>query len=188
MAYYLYLKTHKLTGLKYLGKTERDDFHAYPGSGVYWKRHLNKHGYDYTTQCLLKTESQDELKQTGLFFSKLWNIVDSFEFANLTKEDGNGGGNLKHLPRTKEWKANISKSKTGDKNPMWKDGRSAIARLRPRKPKGETGMFGLSHTDDTKRKISQSLSMWMWITDGKTNQKVRRECNIPTGWSRGMTR
>ena len=88
--FYLYIKTHNKTGLKYLGKTNRDDYHTYPGSGVHWKRHLDKHGYDYSTRILLATEDNDELKETGLFFSKLFNIVESKEWANFQEEKGDG--------------------------------------------------------------------------------------------------
>lgn len=186
MTYYLYLKTHNVTGLKYLGKTERSDFHKYPGSGIRWKYHLNKHGHDYTTQCLLKTDSHDELRETGLFFSRLWNIVCSPEFANLTEEDGNGGSNFKHIERTKEWANNIRQSKIGSKNPMWKGGHTI--QPKPKKTRSEYGMSGLTHHSSSKKKISDSLSKWMWITDGTSNKKVLKESVIPDGWVRGMTR
>ena len=42
--YYLYVKTHRITGLKYLGKTKQDPY-KYRGSGVYWTSHIKKHGY-----------------------------------------------------------------------------------------------------------------------------------------------
>jgi hypothetical protein len=94
---YLYVKTHNKTGLKYLGKTINEDPYKYTGSGKYWLRHLKKYGTDYTTQILLVTEDKDELKQTGLFFSKIWNIVKSKEWANLMPESGNGGKQEKLL-------------------------------------------------------------------------------------------
>lgn len=87
---YLYIKTHNKTGLKYLGKTNRDDYHSYPGSGIRWKRHLDKYGYDYTTRILLATDDKEELKETGLFFSKLFNVVKSKEWANFQDEKGDG--------------------------------------------------------------------------------------------------
>ena len=34
--YRLLLKTHNQTGLKYLCKTENEDYINYPGSGKYW--------------------------------------------------------------------------------------------------------------------------------------------------------
>lgn len=88
--FYLYVKTHNKTGLKYLGKTNRDDYHSYEGSGVRWKRHLEKHGYDYSTEILLATEDKEELKETGLFFSKIFDVVKSTEWANLQEEKGDG--------------------------------------------------------------------------------------------------
>lgn len=87
---YLYVKTHNKTDLKYLGKTNQKDYHSYTGSGVYWIRHLDKHGYDYSTEILLETENKEELKETGLFFSRLFNIVKSKEWANLQEEKGDG--------------------------------------------------------------------------------------------------
>jgi hypothetical protein len=90
MTIYLYVKTHNKTGLKYLGKTTKIDPHKYTGSGKRWLAHLNKHGYDYSTEILLATESPDELKETGIFFSNLWNIVESKDWANFMPEKGDG--------------------------------------------------------------------------------------------------
>lgn len=90
MPIYLYVKTHNKTGLKYLGKTTKKNPYKYPGSGVKWNRHLKKHGKDISTEILLVTEDKEELKQTGLFFSKLWNIVESDEWANFIPESGDG--------------------------------------------------------------------------------------------------
>ena len=69
--YYLYVKTHNITGLKYLGITTSNSVEVYKGSGKYWRRHIRKHGYDVTTEVLLETKSHDELKETGVFFSKM---------------------------------------------------------------------------------------------------------------------
>lgn len=91
MTIYLYVKTHTVTGLKYLGKTSKPDPHKYKGSGVRWNRHLAKHGPTYTTEILRECQSNEELKEWGLHYSKLWNIVDSSEWANLKEECGDGG-------------------------------------------------------------------------------------------------
>ena len=88
---YLYVKTHTKTGLKYLGKTISEDPHAYPGSGKKWRKHLAENGNTYTTQILLATENKEELIETGIFFSNLWNVVESDEWANLIPEHGDGG-------------------------------------------------------------------------------------------------
>jgi len=88
---YLYKKTHRITGLQYLGKTISVDPHKYRGSGRYWSNHINKHGYEVETEILKECQTEEELKHWGLYYSKLWNIVESKDWANLTEEAGPGG-------------------------------------------------------------------------------------------------
>ena len=93
---YLYLKESPL-GLKYLGKTEQDPF-KYVGSGKYWKRHLLNHKFtseDIKTTILFETTDKEELKNKGIYYSELYNVVDSEEWANLKPEVGDGGGGPK---------------------------------------------------------------------------------------------
>lgn len=85
------VKTHNSTGLKYLCKTERSDPFSYIGSGTYWKKHISEHGNDITTEIIFETESKEEFKEKGRFYSKLWNIVESKEWANFRPEEGDGG-------------------------------------------------------------------------------------------------
>jgi hypothetical protein len=92
MTIYLYKKTHKVTGLKYLGTTNSKNPYRYKGSGTYWRHHCDKHGYDIDTEILFETDSKEELKSKGIYYSELWNVVDSKEWANLKPEEGNGGG------------------------------------------------------------------------------------------------
>lgn len=89
---YLLVKTHNKTGKKYLCKTVKNNYHDYQGSGKYWKHHIKKHDYDVTTECIFQTEDKQELKEKGLYYSELWNIVESDEWANLKPESGDGGG------------------------------------------------------------------------------------------------
>jgi hypothetical protein len=91
MTIYLYKKTHRITGLKYLGKTTAKDPHMYTGSGKYWKSHLNKHGFDYDTEILKECATNEEIKQWGEYYSTLWNVVESNDWANLKMESGDGG-------------------------------------------------------------------------------------------------
>lgn len=115
MNIYLYLKIHNKTGLKYLGKTKEDP-HKYKGSGLHWLRHLTKHGDDVTTKVLKECSSNEEIKEWGLHYSNLWNVVDSPEFANLKLESGDGGpvgpegakkisNKVKEIRNDPEWKA-----------------------------------------------------------------------------------
>ena len=91
MPIFLYKKTHKDTGLKYLGKTTARDPYSYPGSGVYWTHHLNTHGCNVETEILRECHTEEELVYWGKYYSKLWNVVESKEWANLTEEAGPGG-------------------------------------------------------------------------------------------------
>jgi hypothetical protein len=87
---YLYKKTHRVTGLKYLGMTTKNDPYKYLGSGTYWRRHLDKHGNDIDTEILLITKDIEELRQVGLHYSTIWDVVKSNEWANLKEESGDG--------------------------------------------------------------------------------------------------
>ena len=89
--YYLYVKTHKITGLKYLGQTSASDPHRYPGSGVDWKVHLKEYGYNYTTEILRECQDKNERREWGLYYSNLWNVVDSEAWANRIPETGGFG-------------------------------------------------------------------------------------------------
>jgi hypothetical protein len=137
---YLYIKTHNVTGLKYLGKTKSKDPFKYQGSGKYWKRHIKKHGNDVSTQILLKTDNEHCLKETGLFFSNLWNVVESSDWANLKLENGDGGwDHIDHNNRiiTEETRKKMSMS----------------ASIRQT---GETNSFyGKTHSTETKKIISK---------------------------------
>ena len=82
---YLYIKTHNQTGLKYFGKTTRDPF-KYNGSGKYWKRHLEKHGNDVSTQVIAEFDDADQCTQFALSFSKENRIVESEDWANFREE------------------------------------------------------------------------------------------------------
>lgn len=107
--YYLYVKTHNITGLNYLGYTASKDPHKYTGSGKYWLSHLNKHGFDYSTQVLHRCISKTAIKAWGLFYSKLWSVSESKKWANLMDEAGDGGR------QNSEVRKNMSITRTGKK-------------------------------------------------------------------------
>jgi hypothetical protein len=87
---YLLVKTHSTTGLKYLCQTTRRDYEKYPGSGLYWKKHLVKHGTQHTTQVVRECANREEIIHWGQYYSNLWNVVNSSEWANLRPEEGSG--------------------------------------------------------------------------------------------------
>ena len=88
MSYKLMIKTHNKTGLKYLCITKKDNWEKYTGSGSYWKKHLQKHGIDLSTELLIETDDYDEFVIHCAFFSVLYDVVLSEEFANQIPEMG----------------------------------------------------------------------------------------------------
>lgn len=89
--YYLYIKTHNKTGLKYLGFTTQQDYHKYTGSGTGWLNHLKKHGFDYSTEILYEGIDKNELQRLGEYYSDLYDVVRQKSWANLKPERGEGG-------------------------------------------------------------------------------------------------
>jgi hypothetical protein len=96
MTFYLLVKTHNITGLKYLCKTGRKDYHKYTGSGHYWKDHLKLHGKEHSTELLRECLDNNEVMHWGKYYSKLWDIVNAKDqfgkkiWANLIPEEGQG--------------------------------------------------------------------------------------------------
>jgi hypothetical protein len=189
---YLYLKTHNVTGLKYLGKTISEDPYAYTGSGVYWKKHINKHGYDCTTEILAQSEDPLEIRKLGLEYSDKLNIVESKEFANLKEECGDGGWD--HINNNKDFYVEKSKkiwenldedikkeinakkvrygksngmygsSRQGEENPMF--GKTQSQKTREKISKAKIGKFA---SDESKEKMSLSHKEY-W-----KNEKLRKK-------------
>ncbi len=88
----LYIKTHNATGLKYFGKTISEDVDAYLGSGLVWKRHLEKHTNSMLSETFFKSDNKRKLVAMAVGFSIANNIVKSKDWANLKIENGLDGG------------------------------------------------------------------------------------------------
>ena len=67
MIYYLYVKTHNQTGLKYLGQTQRDPY-KYKGSGLYWKSHLKEHGNNIKTELIAAFDNIEDFFVKQVYF------------------------------------------------------------------------------------------------------------------------
>lgn len=165
--YYLYKKTHNQTNMKYLGKTTKNPY-TYKGSGINWKHHLKQYGNDVTTEIIFESEDRIEIGQKGRYYSALWNIMDSNEWANIIPETG--GGFV-----TEEAKEKMSLAKKG--KPSSKKGipMSEEQKQKLRKPKSEEAKkktseamkklykdptnhpwFGRKHSEESKQKNRES--------------------------------
>lgn len=175
--FYLYLKTHNITGMKYLGYTKNNP-EKYKGSGLYWKKHIKQYGYDVTTDILFESENIEDISKEGIRFSKIWNIVENSEFANLCEEDGNklyGNANINFRghPQSEETRNKISKNnarahegKIGRKHPAFghKVTEKTLENVKFMIEKNlnegpwNKGKTGFKHSDETKDKMSKSAS------------------------------
>ena len=188
MTIYLYLKTHNVTGLKYLGKTISEDPYSYQGSGKYWKRHIEKHGYDVTTEILLKTNDKNELKKIGLYYSNLWNIVESKTFANIIEESGDGGA----MPWTESSRKKLSKSVKGKKikntenMKIAQQKNSNLLSLKTKewlsKEENYKKRCEQLRKSWNKEKVSKSISELKWCNDGIKNYRLKE---IPSNYFPG---
>lgn len=140
---YLYVKTHNKTGLKYLGKTVNKDPHSYKGSGKVWRDHCSKHGFDYTTDIIFQSESIDDIRKQGIYYSELWNVVESKGWANLMREEGSGGA--------QEWN---EESRQKLSNTL--KGRTLSEEHRRKLSEANKGKYW--HSEETKRKAAEKAS------------------------------
>jgi hypothetical protein len=143
---YLYIKTHA-TGLKYLGKTVGDPY-KYKGSGTHWLRHLNKHGEEHTTEILFETDDKELFKEKALYYSNLYNVVESKEWANIVPEQGDGG----NTSMSPAYQSHIASGNFlyGEKN----------------------GFYGKKHTEETKRMIGEKTKI---ANTGKVRNGEQRQ-------------
>jgi len=148
---YLYIKTHA-TGLKYLGKTDQNPY-KYKGSGTYWLRHLKKYGNDHTTEILLETNDKELFKETALYYSNLYDVVNSKEWANIVPEQGDGG-NTSMSPAYQE--AMKNRDRSGEKNTFYGKKHTEEYKLKMRELKMGQGLgIPKNHGDKLKEAWSE---------------------------------
>ena len=117
--YYLMVKTHNTTGLKYLCQTKKKNPQKYLGSGKYWINHLAYYGKNIRTDIILETTDKNLLNDTGRYYSILWIITTSMDdfgnriWANAIAETGGGPGRAGYH--------------IGENNPMYGKNRNDLA-------------------------------------------------------------
>ena len=167
---YLYIKESPL-GLKYLGKTVLNPY-EYKGSGKKWKLHLKKHNIkpsDIKTTILCETNNSDELKELGLYYSNLYDIVSSNKWANLKPEEGDGGD----LSMFRIYNKHTDFTKNKIRNTLL--GKKLGPRSEETKEKIRNSNLGKTHSEETKKKISKSK---LGIRHSEESNQKRRESLI----------
>ena len=192
--YYLYKKTHKITGLKYLGITKQDPY-KYKGSGKVWSSHIKLYGYLVDTEILLETSDRVKLSKAGRYYSNLWNIVKDNSWANCIPETCGGPGGKKGVKKSLEMRAKMKVHNHGSNTPCygklwWTDGSEEIkskhcpgpqwTRGRSKKVKDKVKLT--KQHIDTGGSRNPAYGLYWW-TNG-TDTVRARECPNE-GWVRG---
>lgn len=128
----LYIKQCPHCGLKYFGKTTKENVKEYKGSGVRWTRHLKKHKVESVHLWNSDWYYDKSIARFALKFSRINKIVESKNWANLKDEDGLAGGDAGTSGRKKIsdklncpiWKSTKGKQRSTNhkktiSNPEW---------------------------------------------------------------------
>lgn len=187
--FYLYKKTHAITGLKYLGYTKNDPL-TYKGSGVLWTKHLSKHGNDVITEIICECETKDEIREKGRYYSELWNVVNSKEWANLKIEEGDGGSmsssekwvNSRKSSNFRKKQSDGAKGNTNVRNYKWWYNAKTGEKTRSLESPGEDWINKFERvSEEAKDKISNSLRGKTKTDEHKQKLKEaakRRQSNV----------
>ena len=164
------IKTHRITGLKYLCYTKKEGkaYDEYPGSGQWWLDHLKIHGKEIDTELIFESDNFKEWKAYALKKSAELNVVESKEWANLRPEQGDGGDTvsnkrwitngvidkyiLRELPIPEGWRPGRSKCVFNDPKNQSKFGQMVDYEVRGiaiRKAWDNRENNGLGHRPDT---------------------------------------
>ena len=213
--YFLYVKIHKDTGLKYLGHTRSPNPYNYKGSGLYWKSHIQKYGYNVRTIILLETYDTNKLESVARFFSDFFDVVNSEKWANIIPETGNNingvnetGKNLYgHNGKTPNVKDNLDRGRATQKHlaatdTEWVKNRSKNISKAVKKHYEENGFHwqGRKHRPESIEKQKQTLkninhqqgsknsqfgTMWIYSLEEQKCKKIAKGSEIPKGWFKG---
>ena len=198
MNYTIYKVTNLINGKYYIGKHQTENLDdGYMGSGKYIKRAISKHGIENFRKEILfvfETEAEMNAKEAELVVicDESYNLCDGGQggFSHINRI----GQNKNHTFKKEEMEKGRKTLKGLLKNPEYSgEYRKKISVSK----KGKSSTFlGKRHTDESKRKISESSKGLcvgekngsygtMWITNGTENKKIKALDNVPEGWYKG---
>ena len=209
----LYIKQCSHCGLKYFGKSVRNDITKYHGSGKRWQQHLKKHKSSPIHLWNSDWYYDTSITKFALKFSRINKIVESDSWANLIEETGigdtfdyinkNGLNTYEGKPDLDRWKlANLAQPKLlmllkTDQEFLSRFKTSVSAGVKKHYELNGSHWVGQIHTEETKEKIGSKSARHqlgsgnsqfgtMWITNGKENKKIKKDVDfMPEGWYKG---
>lgn len=143
-----------------------------------------------STQILLETNNKDEIREAGIYYSKLWDVVKSNDFANLIPESGDGGA----MPWTSTSRQKVSNSLKGYKHTAATKEKFAVAQKKQAQHLSNKLKEYLQVPENYKKRCEQLAANWdipghrerisnlisalKWCNDGIRNY---RKDIIPSG-------
>ena len=207
MFYTIYKITNKLNGKIYIGKHQTKDLNdGYMGSGKILKHAIDKHGLEnFTKEILFQFDNEDDMnaKEAELITEEF--VKESTNY-NLCPGGNGGFGYINankmniHAFSNSDIQKVLSKKGVEKKKLLNSDieWRTKYSNNMSKSLRGRKATFsGKTHTEETKEKISKSLSGncngiknsqfgTMWITNGQENKKIKKDIDIiPEGWYKG---
>jgi 3-oxoacyl-ACP reductase-like protein len=216
MYYTIYKITNKLNGKIYIGKHQTKDLNdGYMGSGKYLKRAIEKYGIENFSKEILNVFDNEE--KMNAEEAKI--VTEEFVKDNNNYNLCIGGeGGFSYI-NSNGLNVDIVEQRSRNQNMVsqWSKNANDIKKLKlkndlifketylknmsngVKKYIHENGHWwnGKTHTEETKRKISEANSNHqmgkdnsqygtMWITDGINNKKIKKDVDfIPDGWYKG---
>lgn len=109
----LYIK--ELAGIKYFGKSVKENVSSYRGSGKIWKDRIKKYGPSNVKTIWVSEwfNEPEQLVDFALLFSEMHDIVESSEWANHKPENGLDGGFTSNAFNSSESIAKRSETQLG---------------------------------------------------------------------------
>jgi hypothetical protein len=203
MFYTVYKITNKLDEKIYIGKHQTKDLNdGYVGSGKRLLYAIEKYGIEnFEKEILFQFDNEDDMnaKESELVTEEFCLREDTYNLC----PGGKGGfgyinkngltpvndGSERHRARMRRAGLNnIGKLQEKFKDPVFYEAWKLSLNGRP----PTRGTTGKKFSEDTKKKMSESgkgkgNSQFgtMWITNGSNSKKIKKEADIPEGWSKG---
>ena len=212
MFYLIYKITNKVNGKIYIGAHKTNDKNdGYMGSGKIIKKAINKYGIDkFTKDIIYEASSSKEMYLKEKELVELGKHSYNLKKGGQGGWDFNNSNPNLHthqLPHLKMMAKNLQEKRKNDKDFDEQYKQSISEGLKEKfKTDSEyrertinrlkTIWPGKKHKDETRLKMSKSHQGkhdgekntqygTMWITNGVENRKIKKEENIPEGWSKG---
>lgn len=190
--HYIYKTVCMITKMYYVGMHSTDNLEdGYKGSGKRLRYSIKKYGVEnhiveilefLPNRSSLKAREAEIINENFLQDKLCMNIVlgggGGFEAAKIK---------LAQIRNNLEWRKNYSEKMSKSMKLAHKEGR-----------KNGNTFSGKFHSEETKQKMSQKASErtgdknsqfgTCWITNGSENKKIKKNEDLPTGWSYGRTK